>query len=431
MRRFTTYLLKSSVTGLANSIGSALISFIFIPLIISKVGIEKYGTWAVLAIFIGIPSIAEVGLSKSLVYLIPKQRDRLKIDKIYSSGLLLNYATIVLFGLTGVILYCLKINIWGENALISINDGRNIFICGVIITCCVLATTFYRSVLEAFFKIHLVNLGYLIQTLLHYLVAYIISIYTNDIDFLIVATAAVYFIILVFHLTMVKITTDVAFSMPSIELVRRVLKKSFGFFSVSICFIILQPINRYMVVRFSDDASMYGIFDISIKVAAAASSCLKVFSTPIFGVFSGYGVSQIQKIKKVLIKYFVGLSFGYILGCILFFFIGMELLGFFIETDKALLFHVSMIMLLGFGTSGVAEPFLRTLWALGYVRVAFNVYLIALIANFLVMILLYKASFIYRASIAYSVAYVTVSILTIASCVIKVHLISWGQSIKQ
>ena len=110
-----SYLKKSTSTGLINSVGSAVFSVILIPLIISRIGMENYGAWATLMIFIGLSGTADLGLSKSLVYYIPKQKTIEEKGRICSAGLIINCVIIFIIAGAGISAYLLGISVWGEN----------------------------------------------------------------------------------------------------------------------------------------------------------------------------------------------------------------------------------------------------------------------------------------------------------------------------
>ena len=134
--KLSAYLKKSITTGLGNSVGSALISIVFIPLIIQKIGMEKYGIWALFFIFIGISSTADLGLSKSLVYFIPKQTTKEDVNEVYSAGFFVNSLMVLFVGVVGIIVYWSGVNVWGNNESLSYELGRKFLLCGLIIACC-------------------------------------------------------------------------------------------------------------------------------------------------------------------------------------------------------------------------------------------------------------------------------------------------------
>jgi O-antigen/teichoic acid export membrane protein len=411
--KLSNYLKKSISTGLGNSLGSALVCIIFIPLIIQRIGMEKYGAWAILFIFIGISSVADLGLSKSLVYFITKQRSQKQINEVYSAGFCLNTLIVLLVAIAGLAIYWSGLNVWGSNESISYELGRRILLCGFVIMCCSLATSFYRSVLEAFYKIYLVNVGFLLLTTLNYSSVYVLSFFSTNIQYFIVCTVGVYITTLLFHMVLVLLGTEASLCVAKLSTFRQILKKALSFFFIGTLNILVEPTNRYLFAFLAGDARAYGFFDIALKIATMARGCLAAFALPLFSVFAGYGRAGISKIKQILNRYLVGLGASYALGCTLFLIAGKYILHAFITTESPHLFHASFILVLGVALYGVAEPYVRALLALGDLRVSFNIKAVQIASNLSLIVLLAKLTPLYRFSLAYSLAFSIAAVLYI------------------
>ena len=414
-----SYLKKSTSTGLCNSIGSAVFSVILIPLIIGRIGMENYGVWATLMIFIGLSGTADLGLSKSLVYYIPKQKTIEEKDEICTAGLIINCLVILILAAIGISVYLSGINIWGSNESISSGAGLQLLLCGTIILCCSLGTTFCRSLLESYYKIYLVNAGFLLLTILNYSTVYILSFYTSKVEYLIMITTGVYVFTLLLHIIFVRLATDVSFRRPSIKIIRDVSKYSMGFFTIGVLTSIILPANRYLFVLFANDTKAYGIFDVALKISLISLSFLQAFAVPLYSVFSSYGKEKIEQTKKILNHYFWILSCAYLAGCLIFWAIGKRLLNFWVGTDSNELYYISMIMICGVGVCGIAEPYIRGLWALGHIKLCIELRLVSAIVNFLFIFTVTGITALYRIGIAYSLALGVNAILLIISFRIK------------
>lgn len=417
--KLSNYLKKSISTGLGNSLGSALVSIVFIPLIIQRIGMERYGTWAVLFIFIGISSVANLGLSKAMVYFIPRQKSQKEINEVYSAGFCLNTLMVLFVAIVGLMIYWSGVNIWGSNESISYELGRKILLYGLVVTCCSLATSFYRSVLEAFYKIYLVNVGFLLLTILNYSCVFALSFFTKKIQYFVVCTASVYITILLLHMLLVFLGTEASLRISKRSTFKQVVKKAFNFFSINILDTLVQPTNRYLFILLAGNVKVYGFFDIALKIAMMARGCLGAFAIPLFSVFSGYGKERISEIKQMLNRYLVGLGASYVLGCTLFLIAGKYILDAFIATESPHLFRVSFILILGVALYGVAEPFNRALWALGYLRLSVGIAAILLIVNLFFVFALGHMSPLYRFGGAYALAFAITSVVIITTCKIK------------
>lgn len=403
--KFSTYFKKASFTGLGKSVGSALITIIFIPLIIHRIGIENYGIWMLLAVFMGISAVADLGVTKSLVYFIPRQKHQEDINEVYSAGIFVNGFMVLLVAIIGLIVYWFGINIWGTNNVVSYELGRLLFVCGLIVACCSLAIALYQSVLEAFFKIYMVNIGFFLLTALNYISIYLLSFITNKPEHFAIATTVVYIFILFLHWVMVRFKTTASLHVPKWETIRRVVKYAFGFFAVGLSWTITYTASRYLIIFFGGNASAYGVFDIALKIAFFALTCLQAFVSPLFSAFVNYGEERINEIQYILKRSLAGLGGAYVLGCLLFFSFGERILALFSENNKQELFLASFILILGIAFFAVADPFYRAFLALGRLKLMFMLSLIQPIVNVLGLVVLVNLDPLYRVSAAFSLSW--------------------------
>src|SRR5688572_17893232 len=72
MNEATLYLRRAASAGLLNSATSAACVALVLPAIIGNIGFEAYGSWAILGAFVGVAGIFDLGMSKALVFLIPR-----------------------------------------------------------------------------------------------------------------------------------------------------------------------------------------------------------------------------------------------------------------------------------------------------------------------------------------------------------------------
>lgn len=417
----TGYLKKSYSTGMFNVAGSAVISAIFIPLIVQKIGLELYGKWALLFLIAGFSNIADFGISKSLVYLIPKQNNQHDSNKIYSAALIMNNLSVLTVAIICTTIYLLGINIWQAEQAFSIETGNKLFIYGSFIACCSLLTQFCRSILEAFYKIYIVNIGFLLLTLLNYIPIYLLTIYTDDINKLIYCTVIINIIILFFHIIAVNFLCKVSFIIPPIKIFKNIFSCSIKFLSIGLLISAILPINRYLLVYLSDDTKIYGAFDISIKIAMMANSCLALFATPLLSLFSGYGKERLNEIKSILKRSLIGLGGAYLLGCFTFFVTGKSVLQWLFKIDTGEVFISSLILIIGMCLTGVSEPFYRAFLGLGNLRFPFVIKTTLIVLNVCIIALLFNINPLHRISLAIAISYGLTSLVTIAAFKVKFY----------
>lgn len=407
------YFKKSVSTGLGKSLGSTLVAVIFIPLIIRNIGIENYGIWMLLVIFMGISSVADIGLSKSLVYFLPRQKSQEDINEMYSAGFFLNGFSVLLVVVFGFIVFISGVNVWGANASIPYETGRLLLVSGLIIAACSLATTFYRFVLEAFYKIYIVNIGFLLLTALNYISIYLLSFVTDKIEHFILVTTAIYIFMFFSHWAIVRTKLNISLHVPRLATIRKMVKYSFGFFIVGSFFTITDSANRYLIIFFGGSAATYGIFDVALKVAFMGFSCLQAFAAPLFSIFAHYGEERMSEIKHILNRSVFWISGVYVVGCLLFLIFGRHALDIFLGKNSPELFNASLILVLGIAFFGIAEPFHRALLGLGNLWLVFKINAVQLVTNFLFIAIFTDLDPLYRLSLAYSLSWAMTAVIHI------------------
>ena len=58
---------RVAVTGLANGVASAICAALALPLLVSALGLARYGQWAVLGMFITTAAALDLGMSRAIV----------------------------------------------------------------------------------------------------------------------------------------------------------------------------------------------------------------------------------------------------------------------------------------------------------------------------------------------------------------------------
>lgn len=408
------YFKKSFSTGMLNVGGSALISAIFIPLIVQKLGLELYGKWTMVLIFSGFSNIADMGVSKAMVYLIPKHKEQKDINEIYSAGLIINNMLVLILGTICIAVYFSGINVWNTDKAISNELGNKLFIVGCFIACCSLATQFYRSIIEAFYKIYFVNIGFLLLTILNYIPIYLLSLHTKDVSYFIYSTALMYIVVLFFHILVFKLTCSVNFNIPHITIYKKIISSSAKFFSIGLLIGAVLPINRYLLIYISDDTQTYGAFDIALKIAMMANSFLSLFATPLLSIFSGYGKERLGEIKAILNRSLIWLGSAYLIGCSVFYIYGKNILQLLFKVETGDVFIATLVLIMGICLTGVSEPFYRAFLGLGTLRVPFGIKIVLVILNFIIILILFHFPPLYRIAFAIAISYGFTSILTVA-----------------
>jgi O-antigen/teichoic acid export membrane protein len=275
---------------------------------------------------------------------------------------------------------------------------------GINIVCCGLIGSLCQSLLEANYKIYFVNVIFFFRTALHYSAVFLVSIYSSQVEHLIYATNLVFITFVVVDIFSVKILTEAGLASPRWCHIKAVLHRGKDFFAIGLATSVLQPLTRYLVALLAVDMAANGVYDISLKIAMMAAGALSCFSVPLYSLFSGYGEKQIGKIKRILYRMTPLLMVLFTLGATIYLFTGEALLEFVFGAVDPLLFHTSLILLLGRALSAVFEPYARAMWALGHTKKCIAVKFWGL---FMTIVLFFALSFIREPLYRIAISFVT------------------------
>lgn len=365
MLQFDSYLKKVAFSSLLNSGTSALATACLLPLVIRKVGLDVYGLWAVLTIFIGVSSALDFGIWKSLVYLIP--RGRHSRNQLLSTAISLCLLAGVLFTLVLCALLIAGMPLFGE-AMKSQGDliwwlsGS-----GCIVVFASLLTNLARGMLETTYRGHWVNIGYALLTLLQYGVAAIIVQWSHNPRALIVGSTLVYLVILSVHVAFIW-PSSIRIERPTRSAITAILRYGGSSFIADAPSILLGPLILYLFILISKNSGEYGAFDIALRIATMAASALSMLSTPFFAIVASAEVEMHHRVRRMMSRHLhitlllgLGIWFG-------FFLVGKPLVAaFFIERSNDI-YHASLIMLFGAVAAAAFEPVTRMLMGIGKLR---------------------------------------------------------------
>lgn len=408
--KILSYLLRSTTTGLFNTILSGLTAVLFIPLLINTMGMTNYGIWAVLAIFTGIANTMDFGLSKSLVYFTAGKGESDTARQERSAIFLTHVAVLLLLAVVGGIALTAGVSIVPRGKIPQ-EYHFPIMVSGMAILGAAVMTAYFRATLEAEYRISRVNACYCLQTVLTYGSLWGISRFTPDPKPAVYATACVHVVILMVHIFLASRVTRIRPTVPPPRVFKKIYAYSWRIFCSGIAISLVLPLNRYLFIRLGGEMSAYGAFDASLKIALCALSLLTAFASPLFAHFSASGVKRIRETRKLLTRYLYLLTGLYLCGLFAFRWIGPFLIGLLFKENAAEIYANTFILLLGLGLCGVGEPFVKAVWALGGAGTALVVRIIQSSSNFLFMAFLFFLPVMERISCAYSAAYALGSLL--------------------
>lgn len=362
MSELKPYLKKVAASSIFNSVTSAVATAVLLPFVIKTVGMESYGMWAVLAIFIGVASALDFGIWKSLVYFIPRA---------HHSAHQLLWSSIVLCAISGLIftlilsaLLLSGIPLFGPVIARQGNLVWWLSSCGCVIVFASLFTNLARGVLEATYRGHWVNVGYGFLTAFQYGTAAIMAQFTHDPRALIITSTTVYLVNLLAHLACILPELS-CWEAPDRKVIGAILRYGGMSFVADAPTILLGPLILYLFLLVANTGGQYGTFDIALRIATLAATTLAMISAPFFTIVSAATESGRGPVRTLISRQLRMTLVLAAAGWIVFWAIGKPLLAAFFVERSADIYRASLIMLVGTAAVAALEPVVRMMMGIG------------------------------------------------------------------
>ncbi len=411
-KQLINYLKKSFLTGSFKTIIVALSTIVLLPLIIKQIGMENYGLISLTMLFGGMVVFADFGIAKTVTLLIGQDEDKLNVNRIFSNSLVINISILILIGFILSILIYLDLPILGEKTKISKSLKIFIIIIGFFLLAIMLINNLLTAVLESFYLMHYVNIGFTISSVLLNIFIYSISLITESVFILLLAPLASFLVVFMYFLYVVNKYTQVRLTKPDIKQIKKMLAISYRFLNLGLVSSLIIPANKYLLVYLTGNSATLGLFDVCLKLALIANSFLNSIAQPLFGVFSNLKNNQ-KEIFKIAVNTSALLFLLYLMGIVFFYFFGENITQFIDQNNQKELYSTAIILLIGIGFSSVSEPFFRALLGMERLKEALYLKLIIPVFNIIFLVVLGNNNILENIVKSYSLAIFLSSLLII------------------
>lgn len=406
------YLKKSFITGSLKTIVISIITLILLPLIISKIGLARYGLVSMTMIFGGAVVFVDFGISKTITLLMGKTESLNEKNEIVADSFLISILILAFLATILIVLDFCNISILGNELDISINLKRFIVLIGYFTLLIAIINNMLIAILDSYLLIHYVNIGFGLSSVSFNVILFILGWFFKN-DFLLVCAPLISSILLFFYyLYVVKVKTDVNVEKPSLKRAIRILPISLKFLGLSLSSNAALPMSKYVLVLLSGNPVFIGVYDLSIKIALFASSFLNTISQPLLGVFSKFK-NENDRVFKIANKISFIIFLMYIAGVLLYYFIGENLAKLLDLENHSILFSTSLMLLVFVSFNSVSEPAYRALMGLSLLKKAMLLKLTGLLIGLMCYFVFSKYEPLYRISISYGLTLFISSVLII------------------
>lgn len=351
------YASRVAVTSIANGVASAVCVALALPLLVSALGLARYGQWAVLGMFITTAAALDLGMTRAIVLHCAGQpavrvREYATAAAMIAGGI----------SLAGILLI----------SIVSVATGQvlgmapqafdtPILVGGCAILAFSILNGVLRAVLESQLAMHWVNVGYLAQTLLVYGLTLLAALAWPD--GVILATVSAYAGVFLLHASMLARAGLLRPLRPSTVAFRDLLLTGRGSYLLAAPTALLPPFASMLVLSQAPDASAYGIFDLAFRIATLAATLLAGIAVPVLALSArahatGVGAARLRHwVHRYLL---LGWAL-FALGMVTFWLAGPWLLGWVFPAAGTALYPVALALLGGMGAVSASEPVMRAM----------------------------------------------------------------------
>lgn len=351
------YASRVAATGIANGVVSAIFAVLALPLLVAALGLERYGQWAVLGMFITTAAALDLGMTRAIVMHCAGQPST-RVRECTTAATLIACCFALLATLVIVIASVSTGRLLG---LASQAFDSSILVGGCLILTFSLVNGVLRAVLESQLAVHWVNVGFLLQTVILYGLTLSAALFWPE--GVIVASTAAFACILALHAALLARTGLLRPVRPSAATIRELLTTGRASYLLAAPSALLPPLASLLVLSEVSDPAEYGVFDLAVRIATLSSTLLASIAVPMLALSarahaSGTGTAQLDTWVR---RYLLAGWTLFALGMTTFWFAGPWLLGWLFPAAGTALFPVALALLAGIGSVAASEPAIRAI----------------------------------------------------------------------
>ena len=278
-------MLGNARTNLVRVGVSTLATLVITPFIIRHIGLDKYSYVAMTSFFISFSSFFDLGLSKSLVYLLndPTVDENRRNEYLTAQSVIVGGMVFLIFGIG---LYAL---ITGTSVLgKSLPSTDEYFVAVTLSSFLVLMLTvfdqFQCSILESYFLLHHVNQGLTLK-IMTLNVLYLLNLFTwNSLYLYVFSSVLAVWVATIYYAFMLHRYVHWQFCRPSRESMKTLVTQSFHFFRFSMLNSLYSALPRLSVLYLSSDLSYIGILDVIEKLSMSVINLCSSILRPLYSL---------------------------------------------------------------------------------------------------------------------------------------------------
>ena len=402
IKQISNYLKLNFIISSGKNISGIATTFLLLPLVIGRIGIEIYGIISLTLLFSGVSSIADLGLSKALVTM--TGNNKVCKNRVFTAAFIINMAIIFFIIIFFIISKLLSIKLLGNNLIINKDDELLLINVSFLILIFTIVNNLLRSVLEANYLLHLVSMTFAVYNPLLYAIIILVSFFTLNIKFFIIIPLFV--TVLVFLLNIYLIRKKKIIKLVKIKTIhlKYLFKVVLSFLNIGLVNSMVTPSLRFFFILKVSDTALYGVFDLAFKIAQSLNGVIGSIATPMLAVFANKKIFHAKQLIKLSYNIFY-ISIAILICCLFGYYLFGEYLIDTLKIEAAFknsLYETSIFLMLAIGLVSSVEVFLRYFMGNGMLRKIFILKLLIPILCIVFYFYFEDLEYLYRIIYSYS-----------------------------
>lgn len=413
------YLKKNVFASVGKILTVSSVTLVLLPVIIQKIGLDLYGIISLTLLFSGVSSLIDLGLSQAIVLLSGDKK--ITSNHVITSAIYINLTIILIISFVFIILNYFEVDLLGKDINLTNSEKLWLLVTGFLILIFMLLNNLCKSILEANYFMHVVNLSLALFTPFLYLTIYLLSFFTDNVLVYILTPLIITALLFVFYVVYIKTKTDIKLVKVEKKHIKYVLKCSLRFLNLGIINSLIMPVMRYLFILMVADVGLYAIFDLSFKVAMLANSLIVSLSVPMFAVFSKLIKEKASEMSKIAFKIFYISFLVYVVILLGYHFLGEVVLSFLSlsENNLDVLYNLIFVLIISLGSVAVVEVFYRYFLGDNQLKKAFLIKLSVPITSVIFFLLLANIEIIYRFIYAYGLSLIISAFIILGAFIVE------------
>lgn len=355
--------------GLVNSLASAATIAVALPLIVSQVGLDAYGRWALLALFVGVAGASDLGIARSLVANITVSSG-LDVGRVIAAGLVTAAGIALAVSVAIAMAQLANSALWGRTSFVSQTDGVFVLVAGIVVILMHMLNQAMRGALEGLYCVHLVSKGFALQTFLYYMTGLAAAALSGDWHIMVLTSVVTYAIVGALHWYQLRALFRVSLVWPDRVAIHGVLREGLASYLALLPSSMLLPMLGFLFVRESSSATEFGTYDLAIKVTILVTTGIATVGLPVMALAASRR-SAPEALRSMGLR-LTGLGvIAFVLSIAGLWLVGPTLMQAVLPNAHADVVTGALMALSGAGVLAAAEPLNRVLLGLGLVRAVF------------------------------------------------------------